>query len=144
MDLTSDLIVDLKSDLTSDLKSDLFKYTCFCCSKEHTENPWMIVKNHNEGEKDYNICSYTCSQHFTRYYGNGYWNDILNKEDFSEPRPIYLKNTTYERKDITSGFDVEQIREEIMNEEIMNEEYERGMLDYTSSSEEDNYSEENY
>ena len=56
---------------------------------------------------------------------------------------VYLKNTTYERKDITSGFDVEQIREEIMNEEIMNEEYERGMLDY-SSSEEDNYSEENY
>ena len=43
----------------------------------------MIVKNHNEGEKDYNICSYTCSQRFTTYYGNGYWNDILNKEEVS-------------------------------------------------------------
>ena len=122
-----------------------FSYKCFGCSKMFNDKPWMIVKNHSEGESNYNLCSHTCSNKFTLFNGPGYWNDILNKEDFNEPRPVfevYRNDSIFNRKDITSGYDIEQIREQINMEQIENENYERMLEeDYTSSDEDDYLSE---
>ena len=115
-----------------------FSYKCFGCSKIFYEKPWMIVKNHNEGENNYNTCSHTCSTKFTLFNGSGYWEDILNKEDFNEPRPVFTvnKKSIFNRKDITSGYDIEKVREEIYMEQIENEQYEKMLEEYTSSEDE--------
>ena len=121
-----------------------FSYRCFSCSEMFCDKPWMIVKNYNKEECDYNLCSYICSNRFTVFNGPGYWDDILNKEDFDEPRPVnFCRNdSTFNRKDITSGYDIEQIREQINREQLENEQYERMLEEnYTSSSEEDYLSE---
>ena len=93
-----------------------FSYKCFCCSKIFYEKPWMIVKNHNEGENNYNTCSHTCSTKFTLFTVN--------------------KKSIFNRKDITSGYDIEKVREEIYMEQIENEQYEKMLEEYTSSEDE--------
>jgi hypothetical protein len=66
-------------------------------------------------------------------------NSVVNKEDFNEPRPLlnYQK-----KKDITTGFGMDDIREEIEEEEIrmnlIEQDYEE------DSSSEENFDEENY
>ena len=48
------------------------------------------------------------------YVGTNYWEKVINKEDFNEPRPVFqVRNIT----DITTGFDMEQIRYEIAKED---------------------------
>tara|TARA_Y100000389_G_C17465442_1_gene525064 strand:+ start:543 stop:932 length:390 start_codon:yes stop_codon:yes gene_type:complete len=112
---------------------------CDCCEKQIIGKPWLSVKNHINKEKIYHVCSYSCSNTFTEKYGDGYWNDIINKEDFNEPRPVFeIYRIKEKRKDITSEFDVEKIREEIEIDLSEESDYE----DYSST--EDELYEENY
>ena len=75
--------------------------------------------------------------------GKGHWKDVMNKEDFNEPRPVYsVTNHIPKVKDITTGFGLDEIRKEIddENQRIEMLEYE---YDY-QSSEEEYFDEENY
>ena len=48
-------------------------------------------------------CSYLCANQFRELIGVGYWNKVINKEDFADPRPVYgysnrISNCTVLRK----------------------------------------------
>ena len=113
---------------------------CFHCNGLIQEKPWMTVKRN---DITYNSCGYSCSVKLSSIIGSGYWKDVINKEDFNEPRPVFEIHKTYVKNDITVGsIDVDDIRDEIEEENRRIEQFE---IDYVySSSEEDNISEENY
>ena len=87
---------------------------CLCCQKLIEGKPWIIV------EKDSMVygCSYRCGIQFKTLIGNNYWDDVVNKEDFNEPRPVYGYTNRQSTKDITTGFGMTEIRDEITKEEI--------------------------
>ena len=85
---------------------------CIHCKKVIREKPWIIV---NVDCGYIYGCSYHCGTQLHNYIGTGYWKNVINKEDFSEPRPISSKKN---KKDITTGFGMEEIRDEIEREEL--------------------------
>lgn len=117
--------------------NELHVQQCDCCEKNILGKPWMSV---NSDIKIYHICSHTCSTHFTEKYGGGYWKDIINKEDFDEPRPAFeLFNVKTKNNDITFGFDIEEIRREI-EDSCSEDDYDY----FSTTDEEELYYEENY
>lgn len=124
--------------MSSDEECDLNK--CLNCQKVIDEKPWLIVKVE---EKTIYGCSYGCSKHFRRLIGINYWSNVVNKEDFNEPRPIYGYTSRTSNKDITTGFGMDEIKHEIQLEDkrikMLEDEYEEG---YSSDDliSEDNYS----
>ena len=110
---------------------------CECCEKKIIGKPWMSVRFDMQV---YHVCSHTCSTRFTEKYGGGYWENIINKEDFNEPRPVFEVYKIKQKKDITNGFDIEEIHKELEQTES-EEEYE----EYEEfSSTDDDFYEENY
>lgn len=107
---------------------------CIECKCEIKGKPWTIV---HFPEDDYTVyaCRYLCSTNLKYHVGPGYWNNVVNKEDFPGPRPI-LKH--HIKKDITTNFGIETIKEDIINEEkriqMIEDEYE-----YESDFEMDEY-----
>ena len=84
---------------------------CIHCKCLLNGKPWLSV---NYEEKIYNACKYNCGVKMHLYVGTTYWEKVINKEDFNEPRPVFqVRNIT----DITTGFDMEQIRYEIAKED---------------------------
>ena len=106
---------------------------CLNCNKEIEGKPWITVQC--DPEFIVHGCSYLCSNDFRCLIGTNYWNNVVNKEDFNEPRPVY-NYTNRMKKDITTGFGMEQIRNEIMDEELrmklIEEDYENESSDYDS------------
>lgn len=106
---------------------------CIHCKSDIVGKPWMSV----ECDKDdvVHACNYICSNRLGFYIGHGYWDRVLNKEDFPGPRPV--TNTIPQRRDITVNFGIEEIRKEIEEEEYwieMLEDYESDdSSDYTMS-----------
>ena len=113
---------------------------CFHCNCLIKGKPWITVKRKDQ---IYNGCDYLCSIKLSDYIGNGYWKDVVNKEDFNEPRPVFEIHKSHIKSDITaSSYDIDEIRNEI---ELENQRMEQFEKDYVySSSEEDNSSVENY
>lgn len=112
---------------------------CLCCNKTIHEKPWMSV---NCNEEVVHGCSYLCSKQFRELVGNNYWKNVINKEDFNEPRPIYGYTNRIAKRDITTGFGMDEIREEIEKE---NERIELIEMEFEASSSDDSeYDEDNY
>lgn len=115
---------------------------CLACKKEISEKPWLIVKL-NEECFVYG-CSYLCANQFRELIGIGYWNKVVNKEDFSEPRPVYGYSNRISNGDITTGFGMDEIKDEVQEEneriEMIEADYDYD-YDYDTeySSDEDNY-----
>ena len=101
-------------------------------------SPWLIVKL--DEECSVYGCSYLCANQFRELIGVGYWNKVVNKEDFSEPRPVYGYSNRVSNGDITTGFGMDEIKNEIQKEneriEMIEDDYE---YDIEYSSDEDNY-----
>ena len=79
---------------------------CLVCNKEFDSKPWLIVycdKNYHYG------CSYLCSRNFKEILGPDYWNGLINKEDFQEPRPVFGFTQRLNSNDITTGFGMDEI-----------------------------------
>jgi len=110
---------------------------CLTCEKEIEGKPWISI----DMDCTYHSCSYLCSKNINETLGKGYWNHVINKEDFNEPRPTCQKHTK-RMGDITTGFGLDEIRDEIEQEnqriEMIEYEYE------VSSSEEEMFDEDNY
>lgn len=66
---------------------------CAHCHKTINEKPWISVMNNG---CIINACGYSCSNHLSKYVGIGYFDRIINKEDFNEPRPVVNFKTTTE------------------------------------------------
>ena len=66
---------------------------CVHCHKTINEKPWISVMNNG---CIVNACGYSCSNHLSKYVGIGYFDRIINKEDFNEPRPVVNFKTTTE------------------------------------------------
>lgn len=113
---------------------------CDSCEKTISGKPWMTVLNAGVYK---HVCRHTCATTYTNKYGGGYWDQIVNKEDFNEPRPVFAvyKNKT-QRKDITSGFDMEEVRRELEIESSNESDYDYS-YDENSTTDDDFY-EENY
>jgi NAD-dependent SIR2 family protein deacetylase len=107
---------------------NFYKVECSHCKKNITGKPWISV---NYKKDVFHGCSYSCGIKLNRYVGNGYWKDVINKEDFNEPRPV---STYKERKDITFH-DLSEIKRELAEEEEriqkMEEEYDLSSSDYS-------------
>tara|TARA_Y100000996_G_scaffold415073_1_gene408076 strand:+ start:316 stop:690 length:375 start_codon:yes stop_codon:yes gene_type:complete len=84
---------------------------CINCKKELNEKPWISVRC---DEDIVHACKYGCAQRLKYYIGTGYWDRVINKEDFPGPRPVIQSKV---RKDITTNFGIEEIRLEIEEEE---------------------------
>ena len=96
-------------------KNELNEETqCFICNSTIEQKPWITVQC-----EDYQIhgCSYLCANQFRYKVGYGYWDNVVNKEDFNEPRPVI--NSNLYCKDITTNFGIDEIRDEIKKEEEM-------------------------
>ena len=74
---------------------------CVHCKKVIQEKPWISVMNNG---CFINACGYRCSNHLSKYVGVGYFDRVVNKEDFNEPRPVMNFKTTVEITS-TSYFD---------------------------------------
>ena len=111
---------------------------CLKCKKEICEKPWITVKMDNQW---YHGCSYLCANNFRELIGVGYWNHVVNKEDFNEPRPVYGYSNRKLSTDITTGFGMEEIKLEIQEEDKRIELIEEQYYNDVSSeySDEDNY-----
>ena len=111
---------------------------CLTCKKEICEKPWLIVKL--DEECSVYGCSYLCANQFRELIGIGYWSKVINKEDFSEPRPVYGYSNRISNGDITTGFGMDEIKDEVQKEneriEIIEDDY---YYDTEYSSDEDNY-----
>ena len=113
---------------------------CDSCEKTISGKPWMTVLNANIHK---HVCCYTCATTYTNKYGVGYWDNIVNKEDFNEPRPVLSVYKTKDQiQDITSGFDIEEIKRELENEALSESDYEYDYDDVSTSD--DEFYEENY
>ena len=102
---------------TNDVQTDetqTNEVRCLCCQKLIDGKPWIII----EKESTIYGCSYLCANQFKSLIGHGYWGDVVNKEDFNEPRPVYGYTNRSSMKDITTGFGMSEIRDEINKEEL--------------------------
>jgi len=105
---------------------------CLLCETVIEGKPWLSV-----GTKGciVHACSYHCGKNMNTKLGKGYWNDVINKEDFNEPRPT-CQNKNKSVGDITTGFDLDDIRYEIEQEDQRIEMME---YEYDESSSDDDY-----
>ena len=101
---------------------------CLHCKKTICGKPWisvMCTKGIVYG------CSYRCGVQLNQYIGNGYWKDVMNKEDFNEPRPVSI----YKRKDHITFDDLSEIKRELEEEEErirkIEEDYDLSSSDYS-------------
>ena len=111
---------------------------CFICKREVEGKPWISV----DMGFIYHGCSYLCSKQLNDELGENYWDNVINKEDFDVPRPVCQITNISTRGDITTGFGLDEIRDEIEQENQRIE-----MLEYeynVSSSDEDTFDEDNY
>tara|TARA_B110000285_G_scaffold234944_1_gene313800 strand:+ start:625 stop:993 length:369 start_codon:yes stop_codon:yes gene_type:complete len=80
---------------------EYIKTHCIHCNKTIQEKPWISVMYL---DRVANACGYSCGKHLSDYVGIGYFDRIVNKEDFNEPRPAMKVGTTIEITS-TSYFD---------------------------------------
>lgn len=104
---------------------------CLCCSEKIIGKPWITVFVPTSNS-NVHACGYSCSNKLHQHIGHGYWKNVVNKEDFNEPRPVF-KCDLYSNKDITANFGIDEIREEIKKEEELSQMIEN---EYYSESEE--------
>ena len=112
---------------------------CLSCNKTIEEKPWISVNCHDDVVHG---CSYLCTKNFRELIGLSYWKNVVNKEDFNEPRPVYGYTNKIKNTDITTGFGMDEIREEVKREneriEMIELEFEED-YDSNDSFDEDNY-----
>ena len=115
------------------------KVRCLKCKKEIFEKPWITIRLE---EDVVHGCSYLCAHQFKELIGFGYWPNIVNKEDFNEPRPVYGYTNRSSTNDITTGFGMTEIRDEITKEELriqmIEDEYENDSVSEDSDFDEVN------
>ena len=101
---------------------------CLHCHKTIHGKPWISV---NYKKSVVYGCSYSCSVRLNQHIGNGYWNDIINKEDFNEPRPV----SNYKSKKNITFDDLSEIKKELAEEEErvrkIEEDYDLSSSDYS-------------
>lgn len=111
---------------------------CIHCQKKINGKPWISVMNNG---CIVNACGYSCSNHLSNYVGIGYFDRIINKEDFNEPRPVMKVNTTTE---ITSSSYFDRTCRDIVDQEQFNIdkvfEYYSDYYNESSNSESEEYS----
>lgn len=106
--------------------------TCVHCSKVINGKPWITV---HYPEDDYTVhaCGYMCGVRLKYHIGIGYWDNVVNKEDFNTNLiPVETFNPKI-KTDITANFQREENIREILNEEKRIENIENS-CGYSSSS----------
>ena len=67
--------------------------TCHNCQKMIHGKPWISLDNPSQSEDQTSIhyCGFICHKSHASLYPTRTWDEILNKEDFNQPRPILEK-----------------------------------------------------
>ena len=145
----------MKDTVLKDTTVTKSTYSCNSCNSIKYGKPWLSV---NFPRKTYHTCSYLCNINMRDVLPVGYYDLIINKEDFNEPRPIN-NNPTYEpfvfltateiaglnsaeytnyTNNLNEELLLNPLRSTIYYEQLENDEYEKAIeLDDGSSSEED-------
>lgn len=92
------------------------EFNCIECSKIINGKPWISVYF---PEDDYTVhaCKYLCARKLKFHVGPGYWDKVVNKEDFNTKLiPVNTFKQTM-LVDITTNFNREEIIKEILEEE---------------------------
>ena len=99
---------DIKFDYSKQCIEFDYSKQCIHCKRHFCddEKPWISVNYEN---KVVNGCSYFCGKELSKYVGIGYWKNVINKEDFNEPRPVVKYK---EKGDITANFGIVEIKYE--------------------------------
>tara|TARA_B100000029_G_scaffold225179_2_gene222995 strand:+ start:3829 stop:4227 length:399 start_codon:yes stop_codon:yes gene_type:complete len=110
------------------------EFNCIECSKIINGKPWISVCF---PEDDYTVhaCNYLCARKLKYHVGVGYWDNVVNKEDFNTLLiPVNTFRNT-KNNDITTNFHREEIIEEILKEDKrisdIENEYNNDMDDHT-------------
>jgi hypothetical protein len=77
-------------------KKDIQSFCGYNCDK-CTENKGSYFIHMKIDNKNKYICSYICSKDMHETYGNDYWGNVVNIEDFNHLRPI-IKNKVVKEK----------------------------------------------
>lgn len=112
---------------------------CVCCKATIIGKPWITVCF---DEDDYTVhaCNYSCASKLKYQIGIGYWDNVVNKEDFDTHLiPVETFNNK-SKKDITTNFQRDEIIDEILQEEKRINDIEK-VYDYSS---EDYVTEDDY
>lgn len=90
--------------------------TCIHCSKLIEGKPWITV-HYPEDKYTVHACGYMCGVRLKYHIGIGYWDNVVNKEDFNTNLiPVETFNPKI-KTDITANFQREENIREILNEE---------------------------
>lgn len=114
---------------------------CIHCKCNIEGKPWITV-DLNESTEEYTVenifhaCKYMCSRNLKYHIGNGYWDKVVNKEDFPGPRPV---SRFQGKKDITVNFGINEILSEIVKENKRMDMIEAEYYDNDNFSDEDIY-----
>ena len=130
-------------------------YTCGSCQCVKEGKPWITI---NFPGNLYHACSYSCNRKMDNVLPKGYYDLIVNKEDFNEPMPVIRTKPKYEpfnfltdteinnmsseeyskyKENIDEQFLLNPIRSKVYYEQLENEEHERIIENESSDSSEE-------
>ena len=89
---------------------------CYGCKCTFNQKPWMIVDFKKDNIQFY-TCSYICTNKLNNHLKTSYWEHIVNKEDFTGRDFLRPITKIKKKSDITAGFGMKEIRDEIQIEE---------------------------
>lgn len=106
---------------------------CIECKKIINGKPWITVSCNDECVY---ACRYLCTKYLSNYIGKGYFDRIVNKEDFTIP--ILHTPQKYKKTAIMSDLKLDEINQEIQEEEERVRQVEE---EYMQSSDDELYGE---
>ena len=130
-------------------------YTCGSCQCVKEGKPWITI---DFPSGLYHSCSYSCNRKMDDVLPKGYYDLIVNKEDFNEPMPVIRTKPKYEpfnfltdteinnmsseeyskyTENIDEQFLLNPIRSKVYYEQLENQEHERMIENESSDSSEE-------
>ena len=130
-------------------------YTCGSCQCVKEGKPWITI---DFPGNLYHSCSYSCNRKMDDILPKGYYNLIVNKEDFNEPMPVIRTKPKYEpfnfltdteinnmsteeyakyEENIDEQFLLNPIGSKVYYEQLENEEHEKMIENESSDSSEE-------
>ena len=154
---TSTKVPSMKDKVLANMPKEETKatYTCSSCHCVKEGKPWITI---DFPGNLYHSCSYSCIRKMDDILPKGYYDLIVNKEDFNEPMPVIRTKPKYEpfnfltdteinkmsteeyakyEENVDEQFLLNPTRSKVYYEQLENEEHERMIENESSGSSEE-------
>mgnify|MGYP001037909566 CR=1 FL=1 len=154
---TSTKSLSMKDKVLANIPKEetIASYTCCSCQSVKEGKPWITV---DFPGNLYHACSYSCNRKMDDVLPKGYYDLIVNKEDFNEPMPVIRTKPKYEPFNFLTDTEIKHMsteeyakyeenvdeqcllnptRSNVYYEQLENEEHERLIENESSDSSED-------